>query len=250
MYFFIKAISVCDILVVTGGESVAIYAISDLHLDYSGEKPMDIFGANWSEHEEKIFDNWNKKVKEDDLVLIPGDITWGLKMIEVKKDLDRIDKLLGKKIISKGNHDLWWQSQKKLNDLCLKTIVFLQNNHFIYEDIAVAATRGWSPKDSDEFDEHDEKVFTRELTRLENSLKSIKTSVSKKIVMLHYPPFNFIDRSPNEFVEIMKEHGVDICIYGHLHSDGHKFVKEGKIDGIDFHCVSSDYIDFDLKKIF
>lgn len=228
---------------------MAIYAISDLHLDYSGEKPMDVFGVNWKDHEQKIFDSWREKVKDDDLVLIPGDITWGLKMDEVKKDLDRIDKLLGKKIISKGNHDLWWQSQKKLTDLSLKTIVFLQNNHYIYGDIAIAATRGWTPKDSDEFDEHDEKVFERELTRLNNSLNSIKTYVEKKIVMLHYPPFNFGDSSPNEFVDIMKAHSVDICIYGHLHSEGHKFVREGNVDGIDFHCVSSDYIDFNLKKI-
>ncbi len=228
---------------------MAIYAISDLHLDFSGEKPMDIFGDNWKDHETKIFDSWKEKVTDDDLVLIPGDITWGLKMIEVKKDLDRIDGLLGQKIISKGNHDLWWQSQKKLNDLCLKTVVFLQNNHYIYKDTAIAATRGWLPKDSDEFDEHDEKVFKREVARLDNSLKSIKTNVGKRIVMLHYPPFNFSDNSPNEFVDIMKAHQVDICIYGHLHSDGHKFVREGNVCGIDFHCVSSDYIDFELKKI-
>lgn len=228
---------------------MAIYSISDLHLDYSKEKPMDIFGDNWQDHEGQIFKNWNDKVKEDDLVLVPGDITWALKLEDAKKDLDRIDGLMGKKIISKGNHDLWWQSKSKLKSLNLKTIDFLQNEHFTYENVAIAGTRGWSPKDSDEFDEHDEKIFNRELNRLELSLKSIRTKPSKKIAMIHYPPFNFKDRSTNEFVEMMKKHEVDICIYGHLHGEGHKFALEGTIEGIDFHCVASDYINFDLKKI-
>lgn len=236
-------------LLVIGGGQMAIYSISDLHLDYSKAKPMDIFGDNWKEHEEKIFKNWNQKVKQDDIVLIPGDITWGLKMDEVKKDLDRIDSLLGKKIISKGNHDLWWQSKSKLDALGLKTIEFLQNDHYIYEGVAIAATRGWAPRDSDEFNEHDEKIFKREVTRLDMSLASIKIGVKKKIVMIHYPPFNFTDQSPNEFVEVMKRHSVDVCIYGHLHAEGHSFIVEGEVEGIEFHCVSSDYIDFDLKKI-
>ena len=228
---------------------MAIYSISDLHLDYSKEKPMDIFGENWENHEEKIFESWQEKVKDEDLVLIPGDISWALKLEEVKKDLDRIDKLLGKKIITKGNHDLWWQSKAKLNALSLNTIDFLQNEHFLYDDVAIAGTRGWSPRDSDEFTEHDEKVFKREVNRLDISLSSIKKKVSKKIVMIHYPPFNFKNKSPNEFVEVMKNHDVDICIYGHLHAEGHKFAVEGNVEGIEFHCVSSDYINFDLKKI-
>lgn len=228
---------------------MAIYAISDLHFDYSREKPMDIFGDNWIEHEAKIFKSWREKVKEDDLVLIPGDISWALKLNEAKKDLIRIDKLPGRKIMSKGNHDLWWESKRKLNALSLETIDFLQNEHYIYRDVAITGTRGWSSKDSDEFDEHDEKIFKRELNRLDLSLSSIKTNVSKKIAMVHYPPFNFKDSSPNEFVDLMKEHGVDICLYGHLHAEGHKFIVEGNIEGIEFHCVSSDYIDFDLKKI-
>ena len=228
---------------------MAIYSISDLHLDYSKEKPMDIFGTNWENHEEKIFKSWREKVKEEDLVLIPGDISWALKLKEAKKDLDRIDELLGRKIISKGNHDLWWQSKAKLTALSLSTIDFLQNEHFLYEDIAIAGTRGWPPRDSDEFDDHDEKVFKREVNRLDISLGSIKKNVSKKIAMIHHPPFNFSDSSPNEFVEVMKNHNVDICIYGHLHADGHKFAVEGNIEGIEFHCVSSDYINFELKKI-
>ncbi len=228
---------------------MAIYGIGDLHLDSSGEKPMDIFGANWINHEEKIFYNWREKVKDEDLVLIPGDISWGLKLYEAYEDLKKIDELPGLKVISKGNHDYWWESKKKLLSLKLRTIHFLYNDSFIYGDIAICGTRGWAARDSEEFDVHDEKIFNRELNRLELSLSSVNREVSNKITMLHYPPFNFQDQSPNEFVEIMKKYKVDTCVYGHLHSEGHKFAVEKIVDGIEFHCISSDYIDFQLKRL-
>ncbi|KNF08141.1 metallophosphoesterase [Gottschalkia purinilytica] len=223
---------------------MSIYSIADLHLDPLGEKPMDIFGENWINHEEKIINNWKDIVKEDDLVLIPGDISWGLKLEDVCKDLGKIEKLPGTKIISKGNHDYWWQTKNKLNSLNFKTIHFLHNDSYIYNDIGICGARGWPPKDSDEFNEHDEKVFNREVGRLELSINSINKNVSKKIVMLHYPPFNFKDQRPNEFVDVMKKYNIDICIYGHLHGEGHKYAVEGKIENISFYCVSSDYIDF------
>ena len=228
---------------------MSVYAISDLHLDFSKEKPMDVFGENWVSHEEKIFESWKSKVKEDDVVLICGDISWGLKLEEAHKDLLRIDNLPGKKIISKGNHDLWWQTKAKLKELELKSIHFLQNDNYQYENIAICGTRGWASKDSDEFSEHDEKIFSREVNRLDISLRTVEKGVDKKIVMIHYPPFNFKDSSPNEFVDVMKKYNTDICIYGHLHGEGHKFVVEGEIEDINFYCTSSDYLNFDLKKI-
>ncbi|WP_202711527.1 metallophosphoesterase [Sporosalibacterium faouarense] len=228
---------------------MAIFGIGDLHLDSTGEKPMDIFGENWENHEEKIFSNWIDLVNEDDLVVLPGDISWALKYNEAYKDLSKIDNLPGFKVITKGNHDYWWETKKKLESLELSTIHFLQNDCYIHEDIAIFGTRGWPSKDSDEFDDHDEKIFNREVTRLELSLSSLKKSVKKKIVMIHYPPFNVTDKSPNEFVDIMKKYDVDICVYGHLHAEGHKFVTEGIIDGIDFYCISSDYINFNLKRL-
>ena len=228
---------------------MAVYAISDLHLDFSKQKPMDVFGENWANHEDKIFENWKSVVKEDDLVLIAGDISWGLKIEEAYEDLIRIDRLPGRKIIGKGNHDLWWQTKSKLSALKLDTISFIQNDNYIYNNIAICGTRGWAAKDSDEFNEHDEKIFNREVNRLDLSLYSINSEVDKKIVMLHYPPFNFKDKTPNEFVEVMKKHNVDICTYGHLHSEGHKFIVEGEVDSIVFHCTSSDYLDFTLKKL-
>lgn len=225
-----------------------IYAIGDLHLDSSNGKPMDIFGVKWENHGERIMENWRQIVSKGDLVLVPGDISWALKLDEAYMDLKKIDKLPGLKVFVKGNHDYWWQSLKKMKSLNLNTINFIQNNSYIYKNIGICGTRGWLSKDNESFKEDDERIFNRELQRLEFSLNSLENEVEKKVVIIHYPPFN-IDNSPNEFVDIMKDHGVDICIYGHLHGEGHKYVIEGNISGIDFHCVACDFIDFKLKKI-
>lgn len=225
-----------------------IFAIGDLHFDSSKEKPMDIFGENWIDHEEKIIENWNEKVSDDDLVLIPGDISWALKLNQAKYDLERIDKLPGKKVISKGNHDYWWVSLNKLRNLGLDSIFFIQNTSYLYQNTGIAGTRGWISKDSEDFDENDLKVYSRELHRLRLSLETMDKNADEKIVMIHYPPFN-LNLEPNDFHEIMLEYKVKTCIYGHLHSDGHRFAREGNIDGIEYHCVSSDYIDFNPKLI-
>lgn len=225
-----------------------IFAIGDLHFDNTGDKPMGIFGDNWLNHEEKIIDNWKANIKEDDLVLLAGDISWALKLEEAYEDLLKIDELPGKKIIIKGNHDYWWNSLRKLNNLGLKTINFLQNNSYIYDNIGIVGTRGWSSIDADTVEDQDYKVFNRELNRLKLSLDSLRESVEKIIVVLHYPPFN-IDCSPNGFIDIVKEYNGDICVYGHLHSEGHKYAVEGVVEGIEIHCISSDYIDFVPKKI-
>lgn len=224
-----------------------IFGIADLHFDSIGDKSMDIFGGNWINHENKIINNWINIIDKDDLVLLPGDISWGLKLKDAYEDLMKIEKLPGKKIIMKGNHDYWWQSLSKINNLNLETIDFLQNNSFIYGDTAIVGTRGWIAM-AENVDSHHKKIFVRELNRLRLSLDSIQGSPKKIIAMLHYPPFNF-DNEANEFVDIMEEYKVDICLYGHLHAEGHKYIVEGNIRGIDFHCISSDYIDFIPKKI-
>ncbi|WP_427339633.1 metallophosphoesterase [Caloranaerobacter sp. DY30410] len=227
---------------------MSIYGISDLHLDFSGEKPMDIFGDNWLDHEVKIFENWKQIVNEEDLVLVPGDVSWAMKLDDAYIDLLKIDQLPGIKVITKGNHDYWWGTKSKLKALKFNTIHFLQNDYFLYKNIGICGTRGWISKDNDEFGEKDEKIFNRELNRLKLSLESIKEDVKEIIVMLHYPPFN-IDGSPNEFVEIMNHYNVSTCVYGHLHGEGHKFAVEGEIDGIKFHCVSCDFMDFRPKRL-
>ncbi|MGO1470717.1 MAG: metallophosphoesterase [Tissierella sp.] len=226
-----------------------IYGIGDLHFDYSKQKPMDIFGDNWLDHEDQIIKSWKDKVEKEDIVLIPGDISWALKLEQAQLDLKRIDDLPGKKVFIKGNHDYWWQSLKKINDLNLKSLFFIQNNSYIYKNIGIGGTRGWNSRDSDFFTEKDEKIFRREVLRLRNSLSSIEKNVEKKIAMMHYPPFD-MNLKPNEFVEVMKEFNIDLCIYGHLHSEGHKYIVEGELEGIEFHCVSSDYLKFQLKSLY
>ncbi len=136
-----------------------IYGIGDLHFDYSKRKPMDIFGDNWIDHEEQIIDNWLDRVKDEDLVLLPGDISWALKLEEAYYDLKRIDNLPGEKVFVKGNHDYWWQSLNKMNNLGLKSIFFIQNTSYIYKDISISGTRGWISRDNEVFEESDERIL-------------------------------------------------------------------------------------------
>lgn len=224
-----------------------IYGIGDLHFDPIGEKPMDVFGEKWINHKEKIIESWKSKVKDDDMVLLPGDISWGLKLSESVLDLELIDSLPGYKIISKGNHDYWWSSISKLDELKLKRTKFLYNNSHTFEDYAIVGTRGWISKDMSEFKKADEKIYNREVIRLENSIKAAEKG-KKLIAMIHYPPYNQ-DFSANEFSNLLTKSGVEICIYGHLHAEGHRQVFEGIKNEVLYKCVSSDYIDFKLQEI-
>lgn len=223
-----------------------IYALADLHLDYTDEKSMEVFGEGWSDYQNRIFDNWNDIVSENDTVLIPGDISWAMDLEQASVDLARIDELNGHKILMKGNHDYWWTSLSKNNSLGLSSLYFLQNNSYQVEGYDICGTRGWIPRDHKDFTDHDEKIFKRELMRLENSLKANKGD--NKIVMLHYPPINQ-NKTFNEFYDICLENGVEILIYGHLHGYGHNLVKEGNFDGVKVYCVAGDYIDFKPVRI-
>ncbi|AKL96255.1 phosphohydrolase [Clostridium aceticum] len=229
---------------------MALYAIGDLHLSSKVDKPMDIFGPQWTMHHEKIREDWCKKVKSEDTVLIPGDISWGMNMEEAMEDLNWIETLPGEKILLKGNHDYWWGSIKKLNNT-FKTLKFLQNNFFAYEDYAICGTRGWSSPNSNKFTQQDEKIYHREVHRLKLSLEGAKKSGYTKIIcMLHYPPTNE-QHEPSLFTEICEEYNVHMVIYGHLH--GEEFYDtgiKGLYNGIHYHLVSCDYLKFQLYKIF
>lgn len=226
-----------------------VYAIADLHFDSKKEKPMNIFGDNWICHEENIVNNWEITVKSNDLVLVPGDISWAVKLEDAKIDLQKIDELPGIKIIGKGNHDYWWSTSNKLDNLRMKTIKFLKNNYYEFNDVIVCGTRGWDSMEEHSEETNNEKIYLRELSRFKISLENIKGSKKHKIAMLHYPPFTS-EQEPNEFFILMKEYKINTCIYGHLHGeDGHKNIIEGDVDGITLHCVASDYLDFKVKKI-
>ena len=228
---------------------MALYTISDLHLAMSVEKPMDIFGENWANHFEKIKNNWLDKIKDDDMILIAGDISWSLKESDSKLDLDWIDSLPGKKIISKGNHDYWWGSISKLNKLYDNT-KFLQNNFYVYKNYAICGTRGWICPGGDKYSSKDEKIYSREQIRLKLSLEAAKNNGFEDIiVMIHYPPTNE-KFEKSDFMKIFEEYGVKKVIYGHLHGPslrGNLF--EGNFNGIEYILTSADYLDFNPKLI-
>lgn len=227
---------------------MALYAISDLHLAFTTDKPMDIFGAKWLKHDEKIKENWIKKITDEDTVLIAGDISWSMRSDESKVDLDWIDALPGKKIISKGNHDYWWGGISKLNRMYENT-KFLQNNFYIYEDYAICGSRGWILEGSDRFTEKDKKIFDREIIRLKLSLDKAKEAGYENIVvMIHYPPMNE-KRENSAFTNLFKEYGVKKVIYGHLHGPSLANVLNGEHEGIEYLMTSCDFLDFDPKRI-
>jgi len=228
---------------------MALYTIGDLHLSFSSNKPMDIFGENWINHANKIKNNWEKKITEGDTVLIPGDISWAMRLDEAMVDLDWINSLPGRKILIRGNHDYWWSSITKLNNMFDK-ISFLQNNYYIYNDYAICGTRGWTCPNSVNFDDHDEKIYLREIHRLRLSLDAaLKDGFRNIIVMTHYPPTN--DKlEPSGFTGTYEEYGVNMVVYGHLHnSDSYRMGLQGTIKGTEYRLVSSDYLNFDPLKI-
>lgn len=227
---------------------MALYAISDLHLAFTTDKPMDIFGAKWLKHDEKIKENWIKKITDEDTVLIAGDISWSMRSDESKVDLDWIDALPGKKIISKGNHDYWWGGISKLNRMYENT-KFLQNNFYTYEDYAICGSRGWILEGSDRFTEKDKKIFDREIIRLKLSLDKAKEAGYENIVvMIHYPPMNE-KRENSAFTNLFKEYGVKKVIYGHLHGPSLANVLNGEHEGIEYLMTACDFLSFDPKRI-
>ncbi len=227
---------------------MALYAISDLHLALSIDKPMDIFGEKWANYMQRLEDNWKDVVRPEDYVIIPGDISWATYLEQAEEDFKFIDSLPGRKIISKGNHDYWWTTHSKL-ELFLtgnnfSSISFMHNNSVKVGSTAICGTRGWICPGDDGFNAEDRKIYSRELQRLELSIKSALSNDTDNIIAaLHYPPFNS-KKQPTEFLEIMKKYGVKLCVYGHLHGEGFKNAVEGEIDGIVYKLVSADFLKF------
>ncbi|QNU67657.1 metallophosphoesterase [Ruminiclostridium herbifermentans] len=227
---------------------MSIFAIADLHLALGIDKPMDIFGGRWSNYMEKLRKNWISVVRDEDSVIIPGDISWATYIENAYEDFEYIETLPGKKIISKGNHDYWWTTASKLNKYLeenkFMTISFMHNNAFSIEDIAICGTRGWKCPGEDDFKKDDEKIYKREVARLELSIKSAQAiNHKKKFVFMHYPPVTTKSQTSG-FIDIMKQHGITDCFYGHLHGEGIKGAIEGDYDGIKLKLVSADHLDF------
>lgn len=226
---------------------MALYTIADLHLACSVQKPMDIFGGRWQGYMRKIERSWQSCVQQGDTVVIGGDLSWGIDFAQAKADFAYIDRLPGRKILLKGNHDLWWDTAKKMNAFVaengFQNIQFLHNNCFFYEDIAICGTRGWFYEE--DFKEcHDEKIFRRELGRLETSLKLGKAAAPQEILcFLHYPPI-YANFRCGEILELLHKYEVRRCVYGHLHSESLRWAVEGSYEGIEFLLASSDHLNF------
>lgn len=235
---------------------MSIYVIGDLHLSYSVNKPMDIFGNNWENHGEKIKQNWISKVNNEDTIIMPGDFSWATYLEETYKDFEYLNNLPGKKILLKGNHDYWWTTVTNMNKFVkennFQNIMFLHNNSYLVENKIIVGTRGWI--NTSPITNENRKILKRERDRLELSIKDgIQKFEDDKeiIVFLHYPPFYKEENISDEinFISLMNKYNVKRCYYGHLHADSHKEAIEGIVDNIDFKLVSSDYLNFDLIQI-
>lgn len=228
---------------------MAIYAIGDLHLSFSTDKPMDIYGPDWEDHTERVKSEWEKSVGEDDTVIVAGDISWALRLNEAMPDLDWIHELPGNKVFIRGNHDLWWSAIGKLNKL-YDDIFFLQNTCFEAEGIAICGSRGWTDPSDPEFTEADEKIYRRELIRMEMSLNAaIDRGLNHIIVAVHYPPAAS-DKKATEFTNMFEKYNVKKVVYGHLHGeDAYRKGIMGNLNGIDYSLVSLDYLKCEPLKI-
>lgn len=228
-----------------------IWGISDLHLSFSTDKPMDIFGDHWQSHHEQMAKNWDQLVLASDIVLVPGDLSWAMKLNEAKADLDWIAKRPGKKIIVKGNHDLWWSSISKVRNFIDNSIIALQNDCFDAKEVVIAGSRCWSAPGAFDYTLHDEKIYLRELERLRLSLNQAK-NISKGrpiIAAIHYPPFT-AKQENTKYADLLEEFGVKICVYGHLHgSSSFKYAFEGERNGIIYMLISCDYLHFKPRLI-
>ena len=222
---------------------MALYAIGDLHLCLGAPKPMDIFGGNWTGYMDKLKEGLSVITPEDTTVLL-GDLSWALSLEESAADFAWINEISGRKIILKGNPDYWWSTAAKFQKFCeangFQNMHLLNNNCYEYEDVAICGTRGWFFEE-ERSGQHDEKVFKRELLRLEASLKA--AGEKRKLVFLHYPPRSK-GYTCQEILDLLAKYEVRQCYYGHLHGPSHKLAMEGLWDGVDFRLVAADYVDF------
>ena len=222
---------------------MALYAIGDLHLCLGAPKPMDIFGGAWVGYMDKLKEGLSCITEEDTTVLL-GDLSWALGLEEAGADFAFINKIPGRKIILKGNHDYWWSTASKFYKFCeangFQNMFVLNNNHYEYGDIAICGTRGWFFEEERSSD-HDGKVFRRELQRLETSL--ISAGDKMKYVFLHYPP-RYKGYECKEILDLLKKYEVRRCFYGHLHGPSHALAMEGLWDGIEFRLVAADKLNF------
>lgn len=245
---------------------MTIWAISDLHLAFGvPSKTMEAFGPAWQQYTERIAAAWKEMIQADDLVLIPGDISWAMKLEEAMPDLCWIDQLPGTKLILRGNHDYWWSSAAKLAKALPPSIHFIHNNAFTWKDYTFGGTRLWDTAEYQfgkyiQFQENplakpqeiqpaeEEKIFTRELERLTLSLKQLNSEARVRIALTHYPPIG-ADLLPSRASALLEAFKIDHCVFGHLHNVRKEALPFGEARGVRYHFTSCDYLEFVPMKI-
>lgn len=227
---------------------MALYALGDLHLAFGVHKPMDVFGGRWEGYQDKLREGLSV-LREGDTLVIPGDFCWALDLEQARADFAFLHSFPGRKLLVKGNHDYWWNTAAKFSRFCAENgfddCHLLHNTCFFYGDLALCGTRGWFFEEEQQ-GSHDEKVFRRELIRLEASLKA--AGEHEKLCFLHYPP-RYRGYTCPEILELLQRYSVRLCCYGHLHGDSHKLALEGLSGGTEFRLVAADYVNFRPVKL-
>lgn len=230
---------------------MSLFAIGDLHLPGGDDKPMDVFGDQWEGHFDRIGRDWRERVGTDDVVLIPGDISWAMQLAHAVPDLLMIGELPGRKVICKGNHDYWWSSLTQVKAALPEGMQALQHSAVDVDEAVVCGTRGWMiPTQETPLSPEDEKLCARELMRMEMALQAADRMRADRpvIAMMHYPPLYSAERD-TDFTRLFERFGVHTVVYGHLHGQGIRAGFNGEHHGVQYRLVSCDSIDFRLLEI-
>ena len=228
-----------------------VFAISDLHLSTVVEKPMDIFGKAWENYFDIISEDWKAKVTDDDLVLLPGDFSWAMRMDEALPDFELVAKLPGKKVILRGNHDYWWNTLSQVRNALPQGFYALQNDCMRFGDVLICGTRGWVCPDGDNLTAEDTKIYLREIERMKLSIaamQKMRKPEDKVIAIMHFPPFNG-RYDDSDFTRLFIEAGITTVVYGHLHGKDCRANLHMKKFGIDFYLTSCDLVGNKLTEI-
>jgi len=235
-----------------------IFAIADLHLSFLGSldvvnwekncqyKPMEDLDQAWHDHARRIYENWHQLVHERDIVLIPGDISWAMRLEDARPDLNFLGLLPGRLVCIQGNHDYWWQSISRVREAAPANVQLIQNDHVQLDGVSICGTRGWLCPNGTYFKSEDEKIYRRELIRLENSLQSAPTG--PRLVMMHYMPTNE-KHEYSGFIELLQKYEVEKVVYGHMHSNACRYRLPKRAWGINFYLTSADYLNFTPRLI-
>lgn len=250
--------------------SFSIWSIADLHLSFGiPNKSMSVFGKEWDRWTDKIKGSWLELISKDDLVLIPGDISWAMHPEQAKLDLEWIDHLPGTKVMIRGNHDYWWGSKSKVEKILPPSIQILQNNALDFRGVSIAGARLWDTPEyhfneyvifrenkktdlltkAENLEEENEKIFNRELLRLEMSLKELDQKADYRVVMTHYPPIG-ANLQPSRTSALLEKYHVNTCVFGHLHSLKPQSLPFGEKNGVHYKLTSCDYLNFRPLKIY